>query len=150
MSRTKSQLPFSGPPLTPPVSLSEAEAKVFRKMIGAVDPDHFNAVDLPLIVEYCRCTVACDEAADHLRQEGSVVDGKANAWCVVAEKNQRALVAISARLRICPQSRFDRLVAGTNSRARFNVPWADSEADKQIRSFANNGRPTRRVRKPIA
>ena len=50
-------------------------------------------------------------------------------WLVLAvsEKAIKQLVALSARLRICPQSRFDRLGAGSNSRPQPDAsqPWDD-------------------------
>src|SRR6476661_3108310 len=136
MSRTKRQLPFTGPALTPPPSLTEAQAAVFKATIAAVDPDHFNPADLPLIIEFCRCTISCEEAAGHLQEEGSVIDGKVSPWVTVAEKSQRALVAIAGKLRVCPASRFDRLVAGTRSRAQFKKPWEGSSAEPVLNAFA--------------
>ena len=55
------------------------------------------------------------------------MDGKASPWLTVQEKTVRALTALSARLRICPQSRFDRLVAGTKDRPKGPRPWDDVE-----------------------
>ena len=40
-----------------------------------------------------------------------VIDGKTNPWLVVQEKAQRAMVALSARLRLAPQSRMESKVA---------------------------------------
>jgi phage terminase small subunit len=105
--------------MEPPATLSDAEAKVWRALVQSVASDHFQSCDAPLLAEYCRAAVCCDEAAKAL-QEGAVVGGKASAWVSVQEKAQRALVALSARLRVCPQSRFDRLKAGTS--ARTGIP----------------------------
>jgi len=52
--------------------------------------------------------------------DGAVIDGRASPWLGVAEKAHMQLVALSARLRICPQSRFERLAAGANSRLQPN------------------------------
>ena len=50
----------------------------------------------------------------------------------MSEKAQKQLVALSARLRICPQSRFDRLGAGANSRVQPDgaKPWEWDKAPK--------------------
>jgi phage terminase small subunit len=107
--------------LKPPESLSEPALKVFEHVVGAVDPGHFSEVDMPLLESYATSAAMATLAAQMLGQEGAVVEGKANAWLTVQEKAQRSLVALSARLRICPQSRFDRLVAGSNTRPQVRL-----------------------------
>jgi hypothetical protein len=47
-------------------------------------------------------------AAAALEREGAVIGGRPNPWLVVAEKCDRALVALSMRLRISPQARLRR------------------------------------------
>jgi hypothetical protein len=93
------------------------------------------------------------------------VGGKANPWIVVQEKAQRAMVALSARLRLSPQTRFDRLVAATTSRYQgprrkpwewppeesrgpnpldeFDVPGEEDPADKFIASLDPENRDRR-------
>lgn len=102
--------------LDPPKGLSRAAGHVFRHLTNAVAPEHFTAADVPLLVEFCRAVELADQAALELHRHGAVVNGKASPWLVVQEKAQRALVALSARLRLAPQSRFDRTTAGTRSR----------------------------------
>jgi hypothetical protein len=70
---------------------------------------------LPLLAQYAGAADLAEQAQRHLDQDGAVVNGKASAWLAVLEKSSRACVALSARLRVCPQSRFDRLVSGANS-----------------------------------
>ncbi|MDR7136167.1 phage terminase small subunit [Lysobacter niastensis] len=101
-----------------PAYLSKPVRAVFEALVSSVDTDHFTPADLPLLAEYATAAVTAQKASEMLEQEGHVVGGRANPWLVVQEKAQRALVALSARLRVCPQSRFDRLKAGTASRKR--------------------------------
>lgn len=141
--------------LKPPPALSEPAQRVFEHVVGAVDPGHFSEVDLPLLEAYATSAAMATLSAQMLEQEGAVVDGKANAWLTVQEKAQRSLVALSARLRICPQSRFDRLVAGSNTRPQLRQPRSSGllagDDDLLARPveenpFARNGmhnRPTR-------
>jgi hypothetical protein len=89
---------------------------VFSDIVGAVDPEFFTPVDTPLLVEYARAVAQADKAAAAIAKEGLVRDERPSAWVVVQEKAIRAMVSLSARLRICPQSRFDRLKAGSHSR----------------------------------
>ena len=63
----------------------------------AVDAEHFCAVDIPLLVQFAFAVVQADEAAEKLRTEGQIVDGKPSPWLVPWEKVTRALVALSAR-----------------------------------------------------
>jgi phage terminase small subunit len=102
--------------MRPPPHLSPAARSVFDSLVSAVAMDHFTAADLPLLAEYATSAATAQQASAMLDAEGYVVGGRANPWLVVQEKAQRALVALSARLRVCPQSRFDRLGAGTKAR----------------------------------
>ncbi|MFZ1831296.1 MAG: P27 family phage terminase small subunit [Pseudomonadales bacterium] len=102
--------------LAPPSHLSEAAAAVWCDLVAAVGPEHFTRADGPLLEQYAVACVMARRAADALERDGEVIDGKASPWLVIQEKSVRALVALSARLRVCPQSRFDRLKAGTNAR----------------------------------
>lgn len=102
--------------LKPPPTLPDSAIAIFEQVVSAVDPEHFSAVDLPLLEQYAVAADLAQQAQHHIEQNGAVVGGKLNSWMAVQEKSCRSMVALSARLRICPQSRFDRLVAGANSR----------------------------------
>jgi phage terminase small subunit len=98
---------FDGTPerLSPPSSLSEAERAAFLQIVGSCSPRHFLPSDLPLVVSYA-CAITLDRvAAEHLRDEGAVVNGKPSPWLVVQEKQHRAMVSLSLRLRLSPQGR---------------------------------------------
>ncbi|GAB3733966.1 hypothetical protein GCM10028862_16740 [Luteimonas pelagia] len=102
--------------IRPPGHLSSEARAVFEAVVASVGRDHFTATDVPLLAEYATAAATAQRAAGVLDQEGHVRDGRANPWLVVQEKAQRAMVALSARLRVCPQSRFDRLKAGSEAR----------------------------------
>jgi phage terminase small subunit len=86
--------------LKPPSSLSEPERKVFVDLVASVVPEHFVQCDLPLVCAYCRAIVLEQRAAAQLRK--TPTDSK---WLAVWEKAQRAMVALSLRLRLSPQAR---------------------------------------------
>jgi phage terminase small subunit len=118
-SHTKGSHISTMPRLVPPSTLSAASKVIFTHIVGSVDPSHFSPVDLPLLEGYANGAALATEAAQRLDREGAVdADGKMSPWLAVSEKAQKQLVALSARLRICPQSRFDRLSAGANSRTQ--------------------------------
>ena len=109
------------PRIAPPTTLSPTAREIFIHIVENVDPSHFSEVDLPLLEGYANSAALSTEAAHHLGEDGAVMDGKVSPWLGVAEKAHKQLVALSARLRICPQSRFDRLAAGANSRHQPSV-----------------------------
>jgi len=98
--------------LQPPVALSRAEALLFREIIAACDPVHFTQSDLPLLSRYVEAITLAEQAAEHLRDEGPVIQGRPSPWLTVSEKAIRAVVALSMRLRLSPQSRLDPKTAG--------------------------------------
>ncbi|HEX9072974.1 MAG TPA: P27 family phage terminase small subunit [Pseudolabrys sp.] len=100
------------PRLEPPASLSEAERIIFTALVASCDARHFQASDLPLLVRYCEACALADLAAAELRRDGAVVKGKASPWIVIQEKAVRAMVALSMRLRLSPQSRTDPRTVG--------------------------------------
>jgi phage terminase small subunit len=91
-----------------PTGLSDQEERVFRQLLASVDGTHFHPSDLPLLVAYCQAVAQHDRAVQAIRREGDVVDGKPSPWVVVLEKAQRAMVALSMRLRLSPQARREK------------------------------------------
>jgi len=85
---------------------------IFTDLIRAVDADHFGEGDIPLLVAYVQAIVMHQDAVKAIQRDGPVrADGKASAWLVLMEKAQRAMVALSMRLRLSPQARRERAVA---------------------------------------
>ena len=110
------------PRLSPPTSLSEPERALFIAIVSACDSDHFREPDLPLLARFCEAAILAEHAALELRH-GAVVDGKASPWIVVQEKCIRALVALSMRLRLSPQSRIDPKTLGRQQPCSGRKPW---------------------------
>jgi phage terminase small subunit len=108
--------------LLPPAFLSEPERELFASIVGGCDADHFRQTDLPLLSRYCEAAVLAENAALELR-DGAVVDGKPSPWIVVQEKCVRALVSLSMRLRLSPQSRLDPKTLGRQQLPTGPMPW---------------------------
>jgi P27 family predicted phage terminase small subunit len=102
--------------LVPPRELSAEALVIWRDLVGAVSADHFTRSDAPLLASYCEASALADRAARELAASGPVIDGKASPWLTVQEKQVRAQVALSQRLRLSPQARFDRLKAGSTAK----------------------------------
>ena len=94
--------------LRPPAELGAAEAEVWRHIVLCCDQKHFQQSDTPLLTRYVQNVVLGRRAAAALAAEGPVIGGRPSPWLVVAEKVDRALVALSMRLRISPQARMRR------------------------------------------
>ena len=98
--------------LRPPAGLGADEREVWRDIVASCRSDHFEKCDSPLLVRYCENVVLGRRAAAALTADGPVVGGRTNPWLIVAEKIDRALVALSMRLRISPQARMRRETTG--------------------------------------
>ena len=90
----------------PPAGLSEPERELFSSIVDGCDAEHFRQTDLPLLSRYCEAAVLAEQAALELRN-GAVLNGKPSPWIVIQEKCVRAMVSLSMRLRLSPQSRLD-------------------------------------------
>ena len=90
--------------LRPPDDLSPAEKEIFADIVGAVDPKHFAASDLPLLTSYCVAINQEREANRHLQAESL---GRGS-------ESHRMMTALSMRLRLAPQSRTRTKVRSDN------------------------------------
>lgn len=106
----------------PPASLSEAERTIFLDLVAGCDRRHFRPSDLPLLCRYVEAAALGDQAAAQLRL-GAVVNGRPSPWITVQEKAVRAMVALSMRLRLSPQSRIDPKTVGRQQGFQGPRPW---------------------------
>jgi hypothetical protein len=85
-------------------------------------PEHFRSSDVPLLVRYVESIVLADRAAVELRK-GAVVKGKTSPWLAIQREAIKAMVALSIRLRLSPQSRIDPKTLGRQQLRRGPAPW---------------------------
>jgi P27 family predicted phage terminase small subunit len=109
--------------IKPPTCLGADERKRFIEVVNNCPPDHFRRTDVSLLARFCEADALAEQAAEHLRNEGAVVDRKANPWLVVQEKSVRALTALSMRLRLSPQSRLDPKTIARQPELSGKKPW---------------------------
>lgn len=123
MARTRNltRIPVGGR-LKPPATLSPSARRVFELIVGAVAAEHFEQADLPLVVQYAEAAALAEQAQAEIDANGPVIGSKVSPWLAVSAQAIKSCVALSARLRLAPQSRFDRLRAGTTSRPQRG-PW---------------------------
>jgi hypothetical protein len=89
-----------------PSELSAEERKIFANLVASCKPEHFRDSDTPLLVAYVRAVVMERRAATVLNKG----DSKASARLMQAALSRwsqatKAMVALSLRLRLSPQSR---------------------------------------------
>jgi hypothetical protein len=104
---------------------------VFREILVAAPQDHLKMGDEHLVEAFAQAVVLARQASAELAARGPVIEGRTSPWVIVLEKQHRAISAISARLRLSPQHRFDTRAAGrradTSKRSIYEVMAADDE-----------------------
>lgn len=82
------------------------EHAIVRSLIADAEPHHFRSTDYPLLSEYADAIVASARAAAALRREGAVIEGvKRGQWMREKDRARKAVLQISARLRLSPMAR---------------------------------------------
>jgi phage terminase small subunit len=112
--------------LEPPSTLSQPERDLFQSIVGANDARHFNLSDMALLRAYVQASVLSEKAAAELRK-APLLDNKPSPWLVVSEKAVRAMVALSARLRLSPQSRLDPKTVARRHPHVGPAPWWNND-----------------------
>jgi phage terminase small subunit len=108
----------------PPDHLSADERQRFIDIVANCDATHFRPADTTLLCRFVEADALAEKAAAELRKHGAVSkDGKPNGWLVVQEKCVRALISLSARLRLAPQSRIDAKAIGRHEARLGLAPW---------------------------
>jgi phage terminase small subunit len=137
ITRTMGNLAVDGRPerLKPPAGLSVRERQLFQHIVGSVQVEHFRPSDVTLLSRYVESAALAEQAAHELKK-GAVIDGKASAWLIVQEKAIRAQTALSARLRLSPQSRLDQRTVARAPVPPKRRPWLDEgneNDDEEVR-----------------
>ena len=109
--------------LQPPDHLSADERRRFTEIVANCDARHFRHSDLPLLCRFVEADALAERAAQELRKNAVLKNGKPNPWLAVQEKNVRTLTALSMRLRLSPQSRIDARAMGRQQPRSTVVPW---------------------------
>jgi phage terminase small subunit len=86
--------------------------RLFTELIASAPAGHFQPTDGYLVERYAAALLLARRAYAELEAIGPVVDGRMNPWLTVLEKCDRAVVALSGRLRLAPQSRDTSRSAG--------------------------------------
>jgi P27 family predicted phage terminase small subunit len=114
----------------PPEGLPDAVQVLWRQLVDSLPPDRFHASDRPLLALYCRALHQSNLAFDKLEKHGAAYDDSISPWQRVADSAVKQVAALATRLRLCPQSRLDRKVAGPMARndESSERPWDKAES----------------------
>ena len=104
---TRSAFNMLGAParLKCPDDLDAPERQVFADIVGACEPTHFRASDLPLLAAYCRAVIMEQRAFSEFSREPILPDGKPNPWGAILAQATKSMLGLSLRLRLSPQGR---------------------------------------------
>jgi len=122
--------PITGPRrIQPPNDLPEPCRAVWRELVDSLPPDRFHKSDRPLLVLYCRALYQADLAFEALEQYGAADGDSVSPWLRVADSSAKQAATLATKLRLCPQSRLDRKVAGPAARGGEAAPrpWESEE-----------------------
>lgn len=98
--------------LATPAGLTRKERAEFERLINATDPRHFRQGDTPLMIAFVQASILSRRLARDVT--------KNQEW----ERATRVLASLATKLRLSPQSRFDRKTIGSMERPPDEtVPW---------------------------
>src|SRR5262245_7824042 len=105
----------------PPEAFSKAEHASWRRITDACPPDWFTPECQPLLARLCFLIVMTEQLETKLRAGGFHFEDKNEARAYFDASKQ--IISISTRLRLSPQSRYNRHEAGTRMKHRSHRPW---------------------------
>jgi hypothetical protein len=112
-------------PLATPSELSDAQAQVWRDVVGSLPGDWISRASAPILIAYCRhvCRARLLESLiAHFEAEWTGIDGgleRLGALLAMAERETRAATACARALRLTPSTQMHPRTAG---RALVNLP----------------------------
>jgi hypothetical protein len=114
---------------TPPDEFGEPERAVWHRIVDACPPDWFGAECLPLLERLRMLLCMAEQLEGKLRSEGYRFKDKEDARAYI--DFNKAIANITTKLRLTPQSRFNRFEASTRMKNRTTAyrPWDTDEAE---------------------
>lgn len=115
----KTKAPKPDPKLTP------AQAEHWARISASKPAEYFNSDDLLLLSELCRALDMCDRLAAaidtlDIRQQGETLARR----LALRDKEVRRVTVLATKLRLTPQSRYDKGAAATFAkRSTGRRPW---------------------------
>jgi phage terminase small subunit len=110
--------------VAPPAELPEPAKQLWGELVDAFPANRFHVSDRPLLALYCRAVCQANIAFSWLEKCGAAHGSAISPWQKIADSAVKQVAVLSTRLRLCPQSRLDRKVAGPAARTPSTArPW---------------------------
>lgn len=109
-----------------PYTLDDEETAVWWATVNALRADWFSGETLPILANYCRHVVAADRVSALIRrtEQGETLDvPEYERLLKMRIRETQAAATLATRLRITPQSSYDRKKA--KAAKVINNPWED-------------------------
>ena len=95
--------------MSPPADLTEPKARrFFLDLVTAARPEHFTAVDVPLLVLYCRMLAQAERATEAIAVD---MAGASPALLEAQRQAVKGVHDLALRLRVSPQARLSKVNA---------------------------------------
>lgn len=125
-------VPIGRPRLSPPKDMSAPARALWREIVDSLKVDHFRPSDAPLLRAYVEALLLSQRANAELAANGPALDGKTSPWLALFGKASQTVTSLSARLRLCPQSRFSKdkntyAAPGPKLHEPGFVPWRETK-----------------------
>lgn len=120
-----------------PKGTSAAQARIWKETVESFPDDWFRGSDMPLLTEMVRALDMSNRLAKKIARCKD--DSKLKSLLEMRDRECRRAAALSTKMRLPPQSRSDRHVAGVSAKAgSLNKPWDQDASEK----FFDNKRTT--------
>jgi phage terminase small subunit len=97
---------------TPPETLTEREAEIWREIVLSLPADWFRPSDFPLLAAYCQAAAQNEQAANELKTSKLVLTkgGVLYRNPLIAIQHAAALRmgALASKMRLCQSARYDK------------------------------------------
>jgi hypothetical protein len=120
----------------PPKNLTEAQAAVWREVMGSTIGQYIGPEAYPMLIEYCRWVECSDQIAEALKQykpewlRSPKGIARWNGLIMMAERASRSVNTFAVKLRIPPSTREHRAKVGRDSTRIKSEPW-DAEDQQE-------------------
>jgi hypothetical protein len=105
---------------SPPEELTEAEVKIWTRVVGAMRPDWFSPENLDLLAQYCAHCATAQELRVLLEDTTDPKDLKD--LYKLRQEESRVMMALATKMRLTQQSTIDK-ERRKESRAAGRRPW---------------------------
>lgn len=122
-------------PLPPPTLDADGKA-LWNEIVRSLQPGYFLQSEHPVLETYVQGILSIRRHREMLKIEGDFPGGKLNRRHMLLQSEIKSMTGLATRLRLCPQSRLDRMMAGKATRPPARAAHDVSpEEDEQLQRY---------------